>query len=367
VAGELSGEIHATHLVKTLKEAVSTIEFTGFGSKKLEEAGVNVIYDYRDISLTGVSEIIPKSKHIVKAYKLLKKHIMITKPTLLILVDFPGFNLKIAKFASLRGIPVIYFIPPQIWAWRQNRIEQIKEYVNLVLCILPFEKELYDKHAVDAVYIGHPFVNTVKPIYTKEAFFEKINVQNNTPVITVMPGSRDNEIKKHMPILLHLIEKIEKRLGKLLVLLPLAENVDRKMIQQFVSQRDNIIILEGFNYDALTHCDIAIIASGSATLEATILGTPTIVIYKISLLSYLIARAFVKVKYISLPNLIAGREVFPEFIQHINLESIADRAIDMLKDGREKIKRDIEEIKGKLGTFDSYKLAKDAIIQFLRR
>jgi len=364
VTGELSGEIHASHLIKAMNESLD-VKFSGIGSKKLEEVGCEVIYDYKNISLTGLSEIISKSKHIWNAYKTLKKHIMEVHPSLLILVDFPGFNLKIAKFAKKQNIPIIYFIPPQIWAWRKKRINQIKKSVDKVICILPFEKKLYDEYGIDATYIGHPFLNTVKPSHSKPDFLKKIGIKENIPIITIMPGSRNNEIIKHMPIFLKVIKKLENDLDELTILLPLAENIDYRIIEKFQKEQKKIIPLKGLSYDALFYSDIALVASGSATLEAAILGVPTIVVYKVSPISYLVGKALVKVKYVSLPNIIAEKEVFPEFIQHVNPEMIAEKVIYMLKNGRKDIKKEMDEIKAKLGTFNSYQRAKDTIIEFL--
>jgi lipid-A-disaccharide synthase len=364
ITGELSGEIHAYHLVRALSNSLSA-QFSGMGSKKLQEAGVNIIYDYGKISVTGMSEILGKLTYIKEAYSLMKQHIIREKPSLLILVDFPGFNLKVAKFAKAHGVPVVYFIPPQVWAWRKSRISKIRERVDKVICILPFEKQLYEEYGVDATYVGHPFMNTVKPTYSKEDFFKKVRIEQEGPVITILPGSRENEIRKHMPALLSIISKLEHHVHNPTVLLPLAENIDFNYIEKHLAGSHTIRVFKGLAYDAMAHSDIAIASSGSVTLEAAILGAPTIVIYKISPLSYLLARMLVNVQYISLPNIIAGKEIFPEFIQQIDPEKIAEKALYMLNNGREKIKDDMERIYKKLGKFDSYERAKDEIIQIL--
>ena len=364
ITGELSGEIHASHLVKALSSTMH-VEFSGMGSDKLHEAGVHIIYDYRNVSLTGISEIFGKLKYIHEAYNTIKQHIVREKPSLLILVDFPGFNLKIAKFAKAHRVPVVYFIPPQVWAWRKSRIRKIRERVDKVICILPFEKQLYEEYGVDATYVGHPFVNTVRPVYSRAEFCNKVGIEQKGPLITILPGSRENEIKKHMPILLSIIAKLEQHIHKPTILLPLAESIDLNFMEKHLAGNHTIRTFKGLSYDALAYSDLAIAASGSVTLEAAILGTPTIVIYKISPLSYILAKMLVNVQYISLPNIIAGKEIFPEFIQQLNPEKIAEKALYMLNNGREQIKSDLEAIQEKLGMFDSYQLAKDEIIQLL--
>jgi len=366
LTGELSGEIHAYHLVRALSNSLR-IEFSGMGSKRLQEAGARIIYDYRNISVTGISEIFGKLSYIREALNIMKQHIIREKPSLLILVDFPGFNLKIAKFAKRHGVPVIYFIPPQVWAWRRSRIRKIRDRVDKVLCVLPFEKELYEENGIDVTYVGHPFLNTVKPLFSKTEFYQNVGVEPEGPVITILPGSRENEVDKHMPILLSIIAKLSQQVRNPTILLPLAENIDSHLVEKHFTGSHKIKVLKGWSYDALAYSDIAIAASGSVTLEAAILGTPTIVIYKISSLSFFLAKMLVDVQYVSLPNIIANKEVFPEFIQQLNPEKIAEKALYMLKNGRENIKDDIKTIRDKLGEFDSYQRAKDEILHIIER
>jgi lipid-A-disaccharide synthase len=296
-----------------------------------------------------------------------KKHIRETRPALVILVDFPGFNLRIARFSKKLGIPVIYFIAPQIWAWRKKRIKTIERCVDRVICILPFEKALYDKHGIDSVYVGHPFVNTVQPSLSKEEFLRQIGQDGANPIVTIMPGSRENEITKHMPVLLKTIAIMKKSIPGMAVVLPLAENIEENIFEPFNDPLGNTVMIKKHAYDALAYCDIAIVASGSVTLEAAILKAPTIVIYRISSLSYFIAKMLVKIQFISLPNIIAGKEVFPEFVQDIDPEKIAEKALYMVHKGKQAIQEDIDGIIEKLGHHNSYESARDAVIGFLEK
>ena len=366
VTGELSGEVHALHLINAIND-VLPLQWSGIGSERLRQAGVDILYDYRSISLTGLSEIFSKMGQISKAFKTLKKHLREASPSLLILVDFPGFNLRVAAIARRLGIPVIYFIPPQVWAWRKGRMLRIKRDVALVICILPFEKSLYEEHAVPSVYIGHPFMQTVSPLRTKEAFLSSLGLEQSKPVITIMPGSRENEITKHVPVMLHVIGLLRRDLKNMAVLLPVAENIDRYFIETLVRDDPHIKLVQGASHEALASSDIALVASGSATLEAAILDCPAVVIYKVSALSYAAARLLVKIDYISLPNLIAGKQVFPEFIQALEPETIAERVLHVLHNETTRMKQDMEVVRKRLGTFDSYVLARDAVIQFLEQ
>ncbi|OPY69227.1 MAG: Lipid-A-disaccharide synthase [Syntrophorhabdaceae bacterium PtaU1.Bin034] len=368
VAGELSGEIHASRLVRAMTRIVP-LNFSGMGSTMLREAGVDVVHDYRDISITGLIEVLSKGPHIWKAYRALKEHLVRTAPDFLVLVDFPGFNLRVAKMAKRLGIPTVYFIPPQIWAWRKGRIKQIKRYVDLVLCILPFEEAIYREHSIPVSYVGHPFAHTVAPVYSREKFYSMLGVRAQGPVLTVMPGSRPNEVRKHMPILLEVTDRVSERIGDLSVLLPVADTIEEAFFIPFLRGRRNVIPVKGLAHDCLKYSDAALIASGSATLEAAILGVPSVVLYKLSGFSYLVARLLVKVKHISLPNIIAGKEVFPEFIQSLDPEKIAKSMVHMLNNDTSATKTELEGIRRRLAGEDAdpYRVAGERIFRFLEQ
>lgn len=369
VTGELSGEVHAAHLVRAVS-ALSPMRFSGMGSETLRDAGVDVIHDYREISITGMSipVLLSKAGHIRRAYRALKGHLSTTAPQLLILVDFPFFNLRLARLARRLGVPVVYFIAPQVWAWHKSRVKQIKANVDLVLSILPFEAPFYRRYGVPVSYVGHPYAKGVKPLHSKEAFYSMCAVGAEGPVITMMPGSRQNEARRHMPILTEVLEHLDRDVGRYTVLLPVADTLPKDFFDPFLKGRENVIPLKGLAHDCLAYSDVAVIASGSATLEAAILGVPSLVFYKISLLEYLVARRVVKVPYISLPNIIAGKEIFPEFIRSVSPERIAKTVVSMLHNDRSAVQRDLEEIRNRLTApsgSDPYQTAAQAILRFL--
>ena len=347
VAGELSGEMHAARLVGALG-ASAEIAWSGIGGSRLAEAGVDIIHDYRDISITGVSEVFGKAHHIWRAYRAVRRRLIEGRPDLLVLVDFPGFNLRVAALAKRLSIPTVYFIPPQVWAWRSGRIKQIKKRVDLVLCILPFEEALYRRHGVPVRYVGHPFPHTVKPLYAKEEFFERFGIESGGAVVTVMPGSRQNEVKRHLPVLGRVVDRLRSETGRLTVLLPVAESLDEGCFAPFLEGRPFIIPVRGLPYDCLAHADAAVVASGSATLEAAVLGVPAVVIYKVSYFSYLIARMVVRVRHISLPNVIAGHEVYPEFVQSLDAEKIVRRVLSMINNDRLAVRKEMEDVRKSL-------------------
>jgi lipid-A-disaccharide synthase len=364
--GELSGETHARHLVESFSKTTDLC-ITAMGSERLAAAGVRVVRDYRDISVTGLSEVLSHAGNIRRAFDTVKAHIRAERPDLVILVDFPGFNMRIASFARSLGIPVVYFIPPQVWAWKRGRLKKIRKYVDMVICILPFEEDLYTKAGVQAVYIGHPFAETVRPSLTRGEFAAKAGVPGDRPILTVMPGSRRNEIRRHMPVITATLAVMRRTIPDLTVLLPLADNIDEAAVRPFLQGDHGVTVLQGNSHDALAYCDAAIVASGSATLEAALLGAPTAIIYRISRLSYAIARLIVHVDFIGLPNIIAGKEVFPEFIQHLEPETIARKALSMIDKGRQGVAGDLGSIVDKLRKDNSYRLAADVILHFLER
>lgn len=368
VTGELSGEVHAAHLVRAVN-ALIPMRFSGMGSAILRDAGVSIIHDYREISITGmnIADLLSKAGHLLAAYRVLKKHLSETPPRLLILVDFPGFNLRLARLARKLGIPVVYFVAPQVWAWHRSRVRQIKANVNLVLSILPFEEPFYRQYDIPVSYVGHPYATMVKPVLSKEDFYSTYAIDGEAPVITMMPGSRKNEARRHMPILMDVLKHLDEDLGHYTVLLPVADTLPEGFFGPFLEGRENVIPIRGLAHDCLAYSDMAVIASGSSTLEAAILGVPSCVLYKISRLEYLAARIVVKVPYISLPNIIAGKEVFPEFVRSVDPEKIAKTVVSMLHNDRSPVQRTLEEIRNRLtpSGSDPYEKAAQAILRFL--
>lgn len=337
------------------------------GSDRLAAMGVRIVRDYRDISVMGLSEVISHIGHIKGAFDAVKAHIRTERPDLVVLVDFPGFNMRIARFARSLGIPVVYFIPPQVWAWQRGRMKKIKRYVDMVLCILPFEKDLYAKAGVPVTYIGHPFAETVRPSLGRAEFLSSVGVPHDKPILTIMPGSRRNEIRRHMAPLNEVVTIMRRHLPGLTVLLPLADNMDEAIVSAFLHGISDITLVKRGSHNALAYCDAAIVASGSATLEAALLMAPTVIIYRISSFSYAIARLIVHVDFIGLPNIIAGKEVFPEFIQRLEPETIAMKALSMIHKGKQDVAGELGSIVDKLKKQDSYRLAADAIINFLEK
>jgi lipid-A-disaccharide synthase len=370
VTGELSGEKHAVHLVQKLNDSSNDIQFSAIGSSALAREGVRIIHDYRDISLVGF-EILTKMGHIWHAYRVLKKHLEAAKPDLVVLVDFPGFNLLLlSRLTKKLGIPTFYFIPPQLWSWwTEGRIKRIKERIDLVLCIFPFEEQIYRSHGISVAYVGHPYVQSVHATQTRAEFCQLAGIDPHNRLITMMAGSRPGEARKHLPILIEVVDELSRRIGNFVVLLPVADSLDEALFKPFTEGRRNMVPIKGHTHDCLAFSDAALVKSGSSTLEAAILGVPSLVYYQMSWFSYRLARTLAKVPYVALPNLIAGKEIFPEFIQNIDPPVIAESLVSMLENGGFSARKDLEEIKERLTTpgVDPYQATANRIISFLGR
>lgn len=318
VAGEESGDIHAAALIQQLKIRFSNIEISGIGGKHMQNAGATLVYDLARYGVTGVTEVIRFLRILRKAFLAIKAHLRTQKPDLLILVDYPGFNLRLAKYAKRKlGIKIIYYISPQIWAWKGNRIHLIKECVDKMAVIFPFEKIIYEKANVPVRFVGHPLVEKIPSKANLFAAREKLHLPPHKMVIALLPGSRNNEIEKHMPILQETAVLLNKQLANLHFVLPIAETINAEKIKAyFANQNVPLTYSQGNAIDCMTAADFVIVASGTASLECALLEKPMCIIYKSSLLTYIAAMRLVKVKFLGLCNLLANKMVVPEFLQY---------------------------------------------------
>jgi lipid-A-disaccharide synthase len=314
IAGEASGDSHGANVVRALKKKTG-LKFIGIGSKALRNEGVRIVMDSQELSVVGITEVFSKLPYILKAIKTAKRALNQYKPDLLILVDFPDFNLFIAGIAKRTGIPVLYFISPQVWAWRSGRVKKIRRLVDHMAVILPFEAHFYRKHGISATFVGHPLLDTVRPL--SQAIFEK-NI-SGPPVLGLLPGSRDKEIFNHLPIMLDAANLLKVNFPDLEVLVSLASSLDRNFVEQIIEKYrgplEKVELVEGGAGNTFNRSTVLVAASGTVTLEAALAGIPMVIIYRVSPLSYQLGKALIHVKYISLINLIAGRELLPELIQ----------------------------------------------------
>ncbi len=346
IAGEASGDLHGAALVKAMLKKNPVLSFSGIGGEHLKDAGVYLLADASTLSVVGITEVFSRLSGIFKAMAAVKNFLRTRRPDLVILIDFPDFNLHIAGTAKRLNIPVLYYISPQIWAWRRGRVKKIRKRVSHIAVILPFEESFYRKHNIPVSYVGHPLLD--QAVCTSHPAPESLR-------IAFLPGSREGEIARHLPLMLEAACILNKKRNDMEFVISLAPSVKREFAENIISHFS--LLNSQFSYvtgaeKAFEACSVAVAASGTVTLQGALAGVPMAVIYKVSPLSYLAGRAMIKVRHISLVNLIAGREIVPELIQgKASPENIADTVLNMTDDPRrlERMKLRLLGIRNMLG------------------
>lgn len=360
IAGEASGDLHGSNLMKALKQKDSNAVFRFWGGDLMTEvAGKPPVKHYRDLAFMGFLEVALNLRTILGNIKFCKKNIQNFRPDVLILIDYPGFNLRIAKFAKSLGIKVVYYISPQLWAWKEGRVETVKKYVDEMLVILPFEKDFYRKHHVDAHFVGHPLLDAIsdlKPISVED--FKTENHLNDKEIIALLPGSRKQEVEKMLQIML----SVRPYFTNYQFVIAGAPSLPKEFYAKFVD--NDVHFVSNKTYDLLRCSKAALVTSGTATLETALLNVPEVVCYKGSRISYEIGKRLVKnIKYISLVNLIMDREVVKELIQNeLTTENLVKELKLILGQNCSKILSDYEELRHRLGEKGASERAAQLII-----
>ncbi len=359
VAGEASGDQHAAALVTHLKRLKPGLCVYAVGEGRLAQAGAEILVRSSDLSVVGVVEVLNHIRPILAAYKKVINWLKANRPSLLVLVDFPEFNLLVARRAKALEIPVFYYISPQIWAWRQGRVRKIRKYVDRMAVILPFERAFYRRHGMEVDFVGHPLLDSVKIGTTKRQFFLDHSIPADRKLVCLLPGSRAGEIKRHLALFLETASLIVKKAPGTSFCVPIAPGLERKAlaflqrgVDRASSPKMDIRLVKEAAHDAMAASDLVIAASGTVTLEAAIIGVPMIVTYKVSPFTYLLGKKLIKVKWVSLVNLIADREVVPELLQDMATpDSLSQKALMLLKDqqARSKMIGDLEDTVQLLG------------------
>ena len=367
ISGEASGDLHAANLVKQLKKKDTQAQFRGWGGDLMQEQGVDVVKHYRDLAFMGFIEVVMNLRTILKNIKLCKTDIDAFKPDVLILVDYPGFNLRIAEWAQENNYKVYYYISPQIWAWKENRIKKIKKSVDEMFVILPFEEEFYAKHNYKVNFVGHPLLDAIDDFKEKAPDFNTFCTRHGLsqlPIIALLPGSRKQEISTMLPIMLAAADQFKNYQ----FVIAGAPSQEKNVYQPFLS-RPNVHLISGKTYNLLQQSTAALVTSGTATLETALFQVPEVVCYKGSWISYWIARQLVKIDYISLVNLIMDREVVKELIQsELNIQNITSELHAILPEG-EKRKQQLEDYKAlkmKLGGVGASKTTASMMLKTLK-
>jgi len=368
VSGEESGDLHGSALIKELKGLLPGLEVRGMGGYRMREAGLKGL-DSKEVSVVGIVEVLEKSPKIMATLSSLKRTLRKERFDAAVFIDFPDFNLRLAKEARSRGIPVIYYISPQVWAWRKGRIKKIARLVDKMLVVLPFEEEIYRKAGVDVEYVGHPLSDAVKCSLTKSAARKALGLPARGPVVALLPGSRSAEIGRHLPVMLGAAALIQRGLGRPAnFIIPAARSAAPGAFDEARRAAGvEVTVVEGRMYEALRAADAAVVASGTATLETAIIGTPMVIVYKMSGISYGIGRALISVEHIGLPNIIAGQSVAVELIQNdVTAGNISKEILDILKNPKKRrdITKKFDEIRAMLGKDAALKAAR-AVVSFM--
>ncbi|MGI8989804.1 MAG: lipid-A-disaccharide synthase [Bryobacteraceae bacterium] len=363
-AGEASGDLYAALLVEELRRRWPETEFLGCVGPRLRRAGVRDVIRAESLAVVGLLEVVRHIPRIYRQYRKLLAAARQEKPELAILTDSPDFHLRVARRLHRWGVPVIYLVAPQVWAWRKGRLPLMRRVLTRLLCIFPFEEKFFREHGVPVTYIGHPLAGLVRPSMAKPDFFRKHGLPDERPLIAVLPGSRRGEAARHLPELLGAIELIRKERPATFVL-PASSNTGTAFFRERIGE-SGIQVIEGEAWDAIAHADLALAASGTVTVEAALLGTPMIAFYRVNPLSWLIGKMLVRVPFFSMVNLIAERKIVPELMQSdMTARRIGDEANSLLgdQDRRLRMKRDLAEVAAKLSDRgDAIARAADAIV-----
>lgn len=370
VAGEASGDMHGSGLVRALKNYHPNCEFSGLGGEQMRREGVKTFYDIDRMGAIGVIEVLGDLPHYYKVYRKLSIEIGSGSYDAVILIDYPTLNLRLAKLCKKHSCPALFFISPQVWAWRKGRIKQIKRTVNKMFVIFPFEEVLLKKEGVDAEFMGHPFVETVKTSMSRDEAMSEFSLDSTRKIIGLMPGSRNSELKYLLDIMINSANEIKKNIKDCQFILPVANTLNTEDIKDRIkSNAVDIKIVEGKSYDVMNCCDFLIIASGSATLEAALLGCPMVIIYKLNWVTYWLARVLVKIKLYGLVNIVAGEEVVPELIQSkATVKNITKEVVTIMYDSerRENLRSRLLKVRKSLGDPGVLDRVAESMIDFIR-
>jgi lipid-A-disaccharide synthase len=352
-AGEASGDLNGASVATALKTACPDARLFGMGGDMMRAAGVEIIHDIADLGVMGLVEIVKSLPKLFRLRDSLVDWMARERPDVLVVIDYPGFNTRLAKAAKKLGIPVISYISPSAWAWGRGRAREVAATVTKVAAIFPFEADVYRQAGADVVFVGHPLLDIVKPTLAQEAAHQLFGSQADKPVVLLMPGSRRQEIESLMPVMAAAMEKVAASVPDCQFFLPVASTISQETLQNMLTGYNiKINLVTGNTYDLMNIGTVAVAASGTATLEAAILGLPTVIVYKMAAVTYLLGKLLVKIPDIGLPNIVAGRRIVPELVQDdANPDRIARETLAVLTDPavRDRVVADLLEVRQRLG------------------
>jgi lipid-A-disaccharide synthase len=372
IAGERSGDIYGAGLARALQTRLPGVEIFGCGGDAMRQAAVDTVVDSHQIAIAGITEVVSGIPRAYRAFHQLLDEADRRHPQLAILIDFPEFNLRMARQLKKRQIPVVYFVSPQVWAWRKRRVQKLKERIAKMIVIFDFEEEIYRRAGVPVEYVGHPLVDMVRPHLTRLEFFAKVGLDASVPTIALLPGSRQKEVTANLPIMLDAATRLALR-RKIQFVVAVAPNIEPRWLETTLLDcyvgRATARTAVHATYDALQHSEVAVVASGTATLEAAIRERPMVVVYRVSALTWLVGKLLVNVPYYSMVNILAKKELVPELMQHdFTAANVAGRVEYLLDhpEAREEMVRGFQSLKPRLGQGGAIERAADAMVGVLQ-
>ncbi|MGE0393802.1 MAG: lipid-A-disaccharide synthase [Vicinamibacterales bacterium] len=369
--GEPSGDLYAADLTRALKARVPGIDVRGMGGPKLREAGAHLVAEYAGISVTGLTEAVSVVPRALSLVRKLTADATANRPDVFVAVDFPDFNFRLMKAIKALGIPIVYYISPQLWAWRASRMKTMQALVDRILVIFPFEERLYANAGVDARFVGHPMVETARPTATREAFLSSLGLHPTWPTFALLPGSRHTELKRTVPVLSKAMPLIWRELARAQFVVAAAPGIEDEAFAPFeCGGTGRPVLVRGRTDDVIAASDVVITASGTATTQAALHEKPMVVVYKLSAATYAMAKPFALVDMYAMPNLIAGRRIVPELIQgDFTPRRVAEEAVRYFTTPglRQKVSADLAHVRSKLGEPGASARAADAVVDVALR
>ena len=371
VAGERSGDVYGAGLAQALQARLAGVEIFGAGGHAMREAGVDTVVDSHEIAIAGITEVASGLHRVYRAFHKLLGEVDRRHTNLAVLIDFPDFNLLMARQLKKRGIPVVYFVSPQVWAWRKGRVKTLKKRIAKMIVIFDFEEEIYRQAGVPVEYVGHPLVGNVHPRLTREQFFAEADLDPSVRTIALLPGSRQKEVSVNLPIILDAAKRLSLN-RKLQFVIPVAPTIQQKWLESSIprSSASPVRIRTAMHatYDALQYSEVAVVTSGTATLEAAMCERPMVMVYRVSTLTWLVGKLLVKVPYFSIVNILAKRELVPELMQEdFTAANVAARVEYLLDhpEARAEMVRGFQALKARLGQSGAIERAADSMIEVL--
>jgi lipid-A-disaccharide synthase len=353
--GEASGDLYAEALVAALRSIDPAVEVFGFGGPRLRAAGADLVGSYDGVSVTGLTEAAGVLRRAWDMLRRLRDAAASRRPDVFVAIDFPDFNLRLLPGIHALGIPIVYYVSPQLWAWRPGRLETLRRHVTRMAVIFPFERDLYERAGVPVEFVGHPLIDRAVPTSGREAWLPAVGLSTDRPVVALLPGSRPNEVRRILPALIAAVPGIVKQVSGVQFVVARAPNLDNDLFARFEDVRRASVplaIVEGAADDVLAAADVVVTASGTATVQTALHGRPMVIVYGLSPLTYAIGRRFVRVPSYGMPNLIAGRPIVPELIQqNLTPENVVRETVSLLTDAAraDRVRTDLAEVRRALG------------------